>query len=401
MTNRVDTFSVQSPEHYNWAGENSSENKYSISTVYSKKFSPKNTVDLGFSFDHYQVNYADSQYYKTAYRHFTDGGSSFNLIRAFAQWQHKFNDKWISYVGGNYLLFQLNNTYSVDPRFGLEWKLASQQSLNLGFGLQSQTQPRMMYYVQTPLPDGNYLLTNKQMGLSKNRQLVLGYNYLITEYLRIKAETYYQSLYDIPVSTEIPQYSILNEGTEFFIERQDSLVNEGTGSNYGLELTLEKFFHKNYFFLVTASLFESQYKGFDKVERSTSFNGNYVFNAVGGYELSIGKLKQRALLFGLRFTWAGGRPYVPYDQEETLKQGEVVYDWDRAYEERYDDYVRGSFRFGIRRNEKKFSSEFVFDLQYRANYTYVYLYRIDVTSGAIYQSFRMGFYPNATIRIQF
>jgi len=92
---------------------------------------------------------------------------------------------------------------------------------------------------------------------------------------------------------------------------------------------------------------------------------------------------------------------VPYDQEETVKQGEVVYDWERAYEEKYDDYFRSSLRFGMRRNTKKFSTEFVFDLQYRSNYTYVYLYRIDVTTGEIVKNYKMGFYPNSTIRIQF
>ena len=401
VTNRVDTFSIQSPDHFTWAGEESTENKYSFTTAFSKKFNVKNTMDVGFSFDHYQVNYADSQYYKNSYRHFTNSGDTFNLFRTFVQWQHKFSDNLVSYLGGHYLFFQLNNTSSIEPRLGIKWNLTPEQSLNLGFGLHSQTQPRMMYFVQSPLPDGQYEFSNEQMGLSKSRQIVLGYNYLITEYFLLKAETYYQYLNDIPVTQQIPQYSILNEGTEFFVERQDSLVNEGTGVNYGLELTFEKFFYKNYFFLLTASLFDSKYKGFDKIERNTSFNGNYVFNAVGGYELPVGKHKNRVLIFGLRITLAGGRPYVPYDQEETVKQGEVVYDWERAYEEKYDDYFRSSFRFGMRRNKKKFSTEFVFDLQYRSNSTYVYLYRIDVTTGEIVKNSKMGFYPNSTIRIQF
>lgn len=401
VTNMVDTFSIQSPNHFTWAGEESQENKYSFSTALSKKFDVKNVLDVGFSFDHYQVNYADSQYYKNSYRYFTNSTASFNLYRTYLQWQHRFSKKWISYIGGQYLFFQLNNTSSIEPRVGLKWNLTSEQSINLGVGLHSQTQPRMMYFVQTPLADDQYLLSNLQMGLSKSWQAVLGYNFLMNEYILFKAETYYQYLFDIPVTPAIPQYSILNEGTEFFVERQDSLLNEGLGENFGLELTLEKFFYRNYFFLFTASLFESKYQGFEKADRSTSFNGNYVFNAVGGYELPIGKYNNRVLIFGLRITWAGGRPYVPYDQEETVRLGEVVYDWDRAYEVRYDDYFRSSFRFGMRRNRKKFNSEFVFDLQYRSNYTYVYLYRIDVTTGEIVKNFSMGFYPNATIRIQF
>jgi len=158
---------------------------------------------------------------------------------------------------------------------------------------------------------------------------------------------------------------------------------------------------RNYYFLFTASLFQSQYKGYDSVERSTSFDGNYILNGVAGYELPLGKRKNLALILGLRLTWAGGQPYVPFNQLATVEQGVVVYDWNRAYQEKYDDYLRGSFRFGIRRNEKGFNMQFFIDLQYRANYTYVYLYRIDVTTGEIIKTYKMGFYPLGVWRIQF
>ena len=398
---KIDTFTVQFPKPFLWAGEKSAEFKYTVSSVFSKKINAKNRFDTGIKTDFYVVNYADSQYYFNVYKHFTNIKTNFNIIQSFGQWEYRFNNKLTSSAGLHYLLFTLNGSSSVEPRFGLRWDINSVQSLNFGVGLLSEIQPRMIYFVQTKLPGGDYTLTNKNMGLSKSLQFVLGYNRLLTENLRLKAETYYQHLYNIPVTPDIPQYSILNAGTDFYIERQDSLVNAGTGTNYGLELTLEKFFSKNYFFLFTASLYQSQYKGFDKVERSTAYNGNYVFNAVGGYELPLGKMKNRVLTFGLRITWSGGRPYVPYDQAETVKLGRVVYDWKRAYQERYDDYFRSSFRFGLKRNSRKVSTELIFDLQYRANYTYVYLYRIDVKTGEIVKNFKMGFYPMSTIRVQF
>jgi len=258
-----------------------------------------------------------------------------------------------------------------------------------------------MYYVQSLNPEGKYILSNKDLDFSKSLHFVLGYNYLIAENLRLKAESFYQHLYNIPVSESIPEYSILNEGTQYFVDRQDSLLNNGTGKNYGLELTLEKFMSRNYYFLLTASLFQSKYEGYDGIERSTSFNSNYILNGVAGYELPFGKTKNRALILGLRLTWAGGQPYVPFNQAATIAEKQVVYDWDRAYQEKYDDYLRGSFRFGIRRNEKGFNMQFYIDLQYRANYTYVYLYRIDVVTGEIVKTYKMGLYPLGVWRIQF
>lgn len=398
---QIDTFSIANETPFIKNGENSSEMIYGFSTQLSKKFNAASTFDVGLSWDLYDVDYEDSLYMKQAYKQQTNIKTQFSLFSAFAQWKYEFSNTFSTYVGLHYQYFTLNGSQLPEPRLGLQWKVNARQSISFGAGLQSQTQARLMYFVQTPLPDDKYALTNKQMDFSKSLQFVLGYDYLITEFFRLKAETYYQHLYDIPVKQSIPQYSILNEGAEFFLERMDSLVNRGTGTNYGLELTLEKFMSRNYYFLLTASLFQSKYKGYDGMERSTSFNNNYVLNAVGAYELPFGKRKNRALILGLRMTLAGGKPYVPFDQEATVEEGQVVYDWEDAYVPRHQDYFRTSFRVGIRRNERKFNTTFLFDLQYRANYTYIFMYRIDVVTGKIIQDYQMGWYPNATVRFQF
>ncbi len=398
---QIDTFSLVNETPFLKNGERSSEVKYGLSTQLSKKFNAANTFEAGAGWELYDVNYSDSIYFKHAYQQQTGTKTQFSLISAFTEWLHQFSNTLSSYIGLHYQYFTLNSQQMLEPRAGIKWQINPRHALNLGAGLQSQTQARVMYFVQTPLPEGGYTLTNKQMGFSKNVQVVLGYDYSINEFLRFKAETYYQYLYDIPIKESIPQYSILNEGTAYFVDRMDSLVNHGKGTNYGLELTLEKFMSRNYFFLLTASLFESKYQGYDNVSRNTSFNSNFIINAVGGYEWPFGKMKNRALVLGLRVTWAGGRPYLPYEQEATVAAGCPVFDWENAYVPRYNDYFRTSFRVGLRRNERKFNIAFLIDLQYRANYTYIYMYRIDVVTGEIVKDFDMGWYPNGTVRLQF
>ena len=89
-------------------------------------------------------------------------------------------------------------------------------------------------------------------------------------------------LYDVPVSENPSSYTVLNEGAVFSRFFPPKLVNKGTGKNYGLEFTYEKFFSKTYFLLFTSSLYDSKYKGSDGVERNTVFNGNYAANLLGG-----------------------------------------------------------------------------------------------------------------------
>ena len=103
----------------------------------------------------------------------------------------------------------------------------------------------------------------------------------------------------------------------------------------------------------------------------------------------------------MRTSYAGGRPYVPFDVDQTLLQNKEVLDWDNAYELRPSDYFRVNLRIGYKRNKKKFSIEYAMDLQYRTNYTSVYERRIDPTNGKIYNNYEMALYPMALWRIQF
>jgi hypothetical protein len=291
----------------------------------------------------------------------------------------------------------------VEPRIGLTWNINASNALDIGAGLYSQMQPRVIYFIQTALPGGDVIQTNRELGFTRNAQAALGFNHLLSENLRLKTEVYYQYLFDIPVKASIPQYAISNQGHEFFLDRQfsDSLVNKGTADNYGMEFTFERFYKKNYYYLLTASLFNSDYRGYDWIRRNSAFNVNYVLNAVGGYEFTIGKRKWGILSIGLRATWAGGNPYVPFDREKSVATGVPVLDWNQAYTVRYPEYKRLSFRFGIKRNLPKYNLEFMLDLQYRTNYTNVYLQRINPSTGEIRSFFSMGFFPMGTWRIQF
>jgi len=165
---------------------------------------------------------------------------------------------------------------------------------------------------------------------------------------RVKAETYYQYLFNIPVSDSFEEYSLINSGDYFGVGVADSMENKGTGYNYGIELTVEKFLSKGYYVLFTSSLLDSKYRGADGILRNTAFNGNYVFNLLAGYERRIGK--KTYVTADLKGVWAGGRRFVPIDLEESLEQDMDVRDWSRAYEERYDDCFRTDLRLGVKLN---------------------------------------------------
>ena len=99
--------------------------------------------------------------------------------------------------------------------------------------------------------------------MTKAYQNVFSYDLKIAKDFRFKAELYYQYLFDVPVREDgSTNYSTLNAEHVFSILPEENilgqkLVNKGTGTNYGIDLTLEKFFSKQYYGMLTASLFDS------------------------------------------------------------------------------------------------------------------------------------------------
>lgn len=177
--------------------------------------------------------------------------------------------------------------------------------------------------------------------------------------------------------------------------------NKGTGTNYGAELSLEKFFSKNYYFLVTSSLFESKYTAIDNVERNTKFNNNYIVNVVGGKEFPVGKQKNSAIGVNLRGTYAGGQWYTPIIIEESREKDYTVRDDVMAYSERRDDYIRFDLKVSFRRNKKKTTRVWELDIQNVTNTLNVTGDYWDSDEDAIVTYTQLGILPTINYRIEF
>lgn len=261
-----------------------------------------------------------------------------------------------------------------------------------------------MYFYQSPLPDGSFDQSNRTLDFTKSNQFVLGYDLKLGTHWRIKAETYYQALNEVPIeSMASGSFSMLNAGADFGFPEEGFLRNNGTGKNYGAELTVEKFFSKNYYVLFTASRFESKYEGSDGIERNTAFNNRYTLNFLFGKEFRIGKDKRNALTFDTKLTSAGGRYFTPIDLAASLERGEEVFMEELAFSERFDPYFRWDVKFGIRLNSKKrkLSQQFFLDFQNVTNHENIFTYRYNRQKGEIQQINQIGFFPDLMWRVQF
>ncbi|MBN1117292.1 MAG: TonB-dependent receptor [Bacteroidales bacterium] len=385
-----------------WIRFNQDEDKLSVSTQLRHKINKRNNYSIGAVADFYVLDYLDSLY-MTDYNKFitvTDIKGACNIFRSYAQWQHKFDNNITTYSGLHMQYFDLNNETAVEPRFSVKWQINRKHALSGGFGMHSQLQPKSVYFYQLyDEINDNYQVTNKDVKFTRSNHYVLSYDFFIQKNTRIKAETYYQQLYNIPVFESQPEYSMVNAGGDFGIPREENMENEGTGKNYGIELTVEKFLSQGFYVLFTSSIFDSKYKGYDEIERNTAFNGNYVFNLLGGYEH---KLSEKVMLtFDVKTVLAGGKRYVPIDFTESELQGEEIRDWSHAYENKYDDYFRTDLRIGLKLNGNKIWQEWGLDLQNISNYKSIFTEGYNVEKNEVYPVYQQGFMPMMLYRIHF
>lgn len=199
---------------------------------------------------------------------------------------------------------------------------------------------------------------NKNLDFTKAHHLMLTYSYKLSDDMNLKFEPYFQYIYDVPVMAD-SSYSVLNRD-QFYVE--DPLVNKGKGRNIGIDITLEKYLSKGYYYLITATLFDSRYRGGDNVWYNTKFNRNYILNASGGKEWISGKKRNRILSINLRLTLQGGDRYSPVDMQATMNDPdkEVQYDERRTYSKQSSPMFLVNYTISYRVNNKKRSYEWGF-----------------------------------------
>jgi hypothetical protein len=377
---------------------------YNFATSYNSKISSRLFIKVGIQDELIGLNlyYQTKDQIQSDWKQIWDYDSYTNLAQAYAHAKYSFNEKLTLNAGVHSQLFFLNNSLSVEPRLGLKYEIDNKSSLSLGYGLHSQMQPINVYFLQTQLADGSYVYNNENLDFTKSHHFVLGYDLQPFENWRLKAEVYYQNLYNVPVNTFLSSYSMLNTGAGFMTDLEDSLVNNGTGRNYGLELTIEKFFSHGYYGLFTSSIYSSKYIGSDGVERNTAFNGKYVFNILGGKEWNVGSEKRNKISADIKCTNAGGRAYTPIDLEASNATGHEQLSSD-AYSAFYPNYFRLDFKVGYTLNSrtKKLSQSFSIDLQNITNNDNVFSESYDEKSQSISTTYQLGFFPNFIYKIQF
>jgi hypothetical protein len=363
------------------------------STQILRKIDSKNTIKAGFF---HTVNWYNLSSSRINIVDLNQQGAS-HLSQAYWQWKHRLSNKTSFVSGIHFTYFNLTKKFYAEPRFSVEHKIKESHLLSLGVGLHSRTDA-ISTYISTLGSETNNGLTNRDLELSRAFHSVIGYSFSFLKNFRLKSEVYFQYLFDVPAGYgRYDFYSSINQ-TDGFINF--TLISKGKGINYGLELTLEKFFAQNYFFLVTASVFDSKYKNNDKWH-NTAFNARHVLNVLGGKEFVVGKKKINRIILNSKLLWRGGMRQPDIDLDASKIAGETIYSFDKPYSVKLPDYFRLDLGLSFRKNQKRWNWQVGVEIQNVINRKNVAAYRYDKYTQAIEIIRNIGIIPIFYFKAEF
>ena len=382
--------------------EDFTKSQISATSIFNYKINPKNKLKAGFTYNHlgYKMFSKSFNDYRNRLETLLSNRGNSASMQAFVEVKHRFNER-LSVVGGaHYLQFMLNNSYSFEPRVAGEFRMNEKQTFTLGAGLHSKLESVAIYLVRQPQDDGSFTTPNTDLGLGKAAHFVAGYGQRIGANTHFKAEAYYQYLYNTPVENDPNSYhSILNSTSGYTTE---SLVNKGSGQNYGMELTLERYFNRGFYYMSAVSLYKSLYTAMDDVERNSAFDGNYVVNGLIGKEWNIGKAEKNRVFFAnTKVALIGGKPYTPLDMSESQAQNTTVLDESNPYGAKGEDIFKLDLALGMRRNYDKVTTEWKIDVQnVTNNQAVIYSYWEESTQEVGY-GYQLSLLPTISFRVTF
>lgn len=318
------------------------------------------------------------------------------LLSAYSNSTINFSEKLSLNLGVNAQLFTLNKHYTIEPRVGLKYQFATSQTFSLGYGLHSRLE-RLNYYFIRNTNSGNEVI-NKNLDFTKSHHFVLGYDISFSEFTHFKIETYFQRLFNVPVIAD-SSFSIINQQNDWFFNQK--LQNDGVGRNYGVDLTFERYLSQGYYYMVTGSVFNSQYKGGDNLWRSTRYNRNFTFNFLVGKEWQLGNNKQNVLGLNARLGYQGGDHYSPINALASTSEQTAVIDESKAFSKQFPPAFTSYFTASYKINKMKSTHIFALQIINVTNYKEFTGFQYNYLTRKVDERREALMFPNLSYKIEF
>jgi hypothetical protein len=381
----------------NFSNEYYTSGRQSLHLTLNHKISAKHNIKSGLLASNlfYDMNYDKFNRIQGATVNVLNGKGNAGLLQPYFQIRSRFGARLTLNAGLHAMYFMLNQQSAIEPRLGIRYQLTERFSMSLGYGIHHQIQPLGNYLTSIDTGSGAFQ-PNRNLKFTRADHYVFSMDYLPAGNIRIKTEVYYFDLRNIPIGAAPGStFNILNERDGYAVDR---LISAGKQYSQGVDVTLEKFFSNNYFFLITASFFDSKYKTLTGRWYHSRYNTNFNFSSLIGKEFV---LKNNVVEAGARIVYTGGLRYTPVDVPASITAYEMVRDEKNAYTSQLPDYFRVDLRIAVRLNKFKRASVLGIDIQNATNQKNVFNENYDVVKKQVVYFYQSGLIPVISWKMDF
>ena len=368
-----------------------------LNATYVYKWNASLTAKFGINISQLSFELKDDRWDGKKIVNYLNESNSTYYVQQFGQIIKKWTPAFQTTFGLHAYQFELNQSKAIEPRMAISIDNHSGGRFGVGIGWHSRIEPISTYLFKKYIANGNFFQPNKNIKPSQALHQVVSYDQRIGENTRLKVEAYIQNINQVPIDTlRTGLFSLVNYTSGI---PGQVLENTGKGINKGIELTLERFLADNFYYLVTASLFDSKFQNKDLVWRNTQFNNLFAGNILVGKDFQLAK--QKSLSVNLRYLLRGGNRYTPINLAESIKRNTTVGIQSKAFESQYPNFERYDFSLAYRINKLNHTWSFRLDLQNIFNTKNIIEERYDSNVKGLSYRFALPLIPIMSSQLEF
>ncbi|MBC8155977.1 MAG: TonB-dependent receptor, partial [Bacteroidetes bacterium] len=249
-----------------------------------------------------------------------------------------------------------NPLRTLSPRVSVSYALTDQWNINASIGRYFKIPTYTVLGFRNPVGT----LVNRNADYIASNHYVGGIEFLPKPTTRFTLEGFYKQYSRYPVSVQ-DGISIANLGNTFNAIGNEAITSTGKGQAYGVEAFFQQKLVKNLFVVASYTYVRSLFSGRDGVLRPSAWDNRHLFSGL------LGRKFKRGFEMGLKYRFAGGAPYTPFDlaasQRDFQILGEGVLDFSRLNTQRLKPLNQFDFRLDKKWNARRFTFDLFLDVQ--------------------------------------
>ena len=324
-----------------------------------------------------------------------DYSLSYTSLQPFTEIRYSLSSSWLLTGGLRFLYDSHNTKLYPEPRLEILHGLSPGSSIQLSYNLLSQPTLTQPFLIPAAYSNGEKIALEP----IRSHYTALGYEKDWQSNTSLKTKVFYQFMNQVPVSLASGIFSALNTVEDLALGPIASL---GRGQVYGFDASLQRYFIKDLYYLLSISTFNATYEDAKGDWHNMRFNSQYTMSFTGGKEWTKEKKdKLRTIGLNLRGLYRGGYWHTPINEAASRAQSTTVFDWDRPFEERLPAYFSFDLRLSHTKQKENYLRTWSLDIQNVTNRQNISWYYYDQLLDEVRPAYQLGIIPVLGYRIEF